>query len=158
MPRPWRETATRPILHISTADDKTLQELITPEQIALGGGDDYLLQINSFFAKRGLRAYIRPLGEPNRCLNPWTAVDCDGNLSTFSPELLGLEHKGATIDDFRDPYGVSGSFQDQFLIHLREHQPCVNCGHPVRKLRAAGRGTYVCEKCQPRPRSRRRLR
>jgi hypothetical protein len=74
----WRETAVRPILHISTADDQTLAELITPEQIALGYGDDYLLQLNDFFAKRGLPAYIRPLGEPNRCLNPWTAVDCAG--------------------------------------------------------------------------------
>jgi hypothetical protein len=75
----WRETATRPILHISTADDQTLTELITPEQIALGAGDDYLLQINDFFAKRGLPAYIRPLGEPNRCLNAWSAVNCDGS-------------------------------------------------------------------------------
>ncbi len=74
----WRETATRPILHISTADDQTLTEMITPEQIALGGGDNYLLQLNDFFATRGLPAYIRPLGEPNRCLNPWTAVTCDG--------------------------------------------------------------------------------
>ena len=32
----WRETGTRPILHISTADDQTLAEIITPEQIALG--------------------------------------------------------------------------------------------------------------------------
>ena len=74
----WRETQTRPILHISTADDQTLAELITPAQIALGGGDDYLLQLNDFFAKRGLPAYIRPLGEPNRCLNAWSAVNCDG--------------------------------------------------------------------------------
>jgi hypothetical protein len=74
----WRETGTRPILHISTADDQTLSELITPEQIALGYGDDYLLQLNDFFAKRGLLAYIRPLGEPNRCLNVWSAVNCDG--------------------------------------------------------------------------------
>jgi hypothetical protein len=74
----WRETATRPVLHISTADDQTLQELITPEQIALGYGDDYLLQLNDFFAKRGLPAYIRPLGEPNRCLNVWSAFECDG--------------------------------------------------------------------------------
>ncbi|HEU5142723.1 MAG TPA: hypothetical protein VFU04_06145 [Solirubrobacterales bacterium] len=74
----WRETATRPILHISTIDDQTLAELITPQQIALGGGDDYLLQLNDFFAKRGLPAYIRPLGEPNRCLNAWSAVTCDG--------------------------------------------------------------------------------
>src|SRR5215213_5749195 len=75
----WRETATRPILHISTADDQTLSELITPEQIALGGGDDYLLQLNAFFASHGLPAYIRPLGEPNRCLNAWSAVECDGS-------------------------------------------------------------------------------
>ena len=75
----WRETETRPILHISTADDQTLREIITPEQIALGAGDDYLLQLNDFFAKRGLPAYIRPLGEPNRCLNVWSAVNCDGS-------------------------------------------------------------------------------
>lgn len=75
----WRETATRPILAISTADDQTLAELITPQQIALGAGDDYLLQLNDFFAKKGLPAYIRPLGEPNRCLNVWSAVYCDGN-------------------------------------------------------------------------------
>ncbi len=75
----WRETGTRPILAISTADDQTLAELITPQQIALGGGDDYLLQLNDFFAKHGLPAYIRPLGEPNRCLNLWSAVNCDGS-------------------------------------------------------------------------------
>lgn len=74
----WQETAVRPVLHISTADDQTLAELITPAQIALGYGDDYLLQLNDFFAKRGLRAYLRPLGEPNRCLNAWSAVFCDG--------------------------------------------------------------------------------
>ena len=75
----WRETETRPILAISAADDQTLKEIITPEQIAEGAGDDYLLQLNDFFAKRGLPAYIRPLGEPNRCLNVWTAVDCEGH-------------------------------------------------------------------------------
>ena len=75
----WRETGTRPILAISTADDQSLAEIITPEQIALGGGDDYLLQLNDFFAKKGLPAYIRPLGEPNRCLNVWSSVNCDGS-------------------------------------------------------------------------------
>jgi formamidopyrimidine-DNA glycosylase len=64
----------------------------------------------------------------------------------------GIAAKGASIDDFRDPYGVQGSFQDQFLVHLREDEPCPRCGKPVRKLRAAGRGTYVCERCQPKPR------
>jgi formamidopyrimidine-DNA glycosylase len=66
----------------------------------------------------------------------------------------GIDAKGATIDDFRDPDGVSGSFQDRFLVHLREGEECPRCGRTVRKLRAAGRGTYVCERCQPRPRVR----
>ena len=69
--------------------------------------------------------------------------------------MLGHESKSATIDDVRYPYGVSGTFQDKMLVHTREGEPCPNCGTPVKKLRAAGRGTYVCERCQPRPRVRR---
>jgi hypothetical protein len=78
----WRETQTRPIVAISTQNAQTLEELITPEQIALGAGDNYLLQLNSFFATHDLPAYIRPLGEPNRCLNAWAGVECDGTLKS----------------------------------------------------------------------------
>ncbi len=60
----------------------------------------------------------------------------------------GIDAKGATIDDFRDAYGVQGSFQDQFLVHRREHLPCPACGEPVVKTRVAGRGTYYCPNCQ----------
>jgi formamidopyrimidine-DNA glycosylase len=67
----------------------------------------------------------------------------------------GIDARGASIDDFRHPDGARGTFQDRFLIHLREGEPCVRCGRTVKKMRAAGRGTYVCERCQPRPRARR---
>jgi formamidopyrimidine-DNA glycosylase len=67
----------------------------------------------------------------------------------------GIDAGGSTIDDFRHPDGVSGSFQNEFLIHLREGEPCVNCGRRVRKMVVGGRGTYVCEHCQPRPRRKR---
>ncbi len=76
--RRWQNAEVRPMLHMSTADDETRAELITPAQIAAGLGDAYLLEINRFFTETGLRAYIRPLGEPNRCLNPYSAVDCSG--------------------------------------------------------------------------------
>ena len=66
----------------------------------------------------------------------------------------GIEAQGATIDDFRHVDGARGSFQDRFLVHLREGQPCVRCATPIRKLVVGGRGTYVCERCQPRPRRR----
>jgi formamidopyrimidine-DNA glycosylase len=63
----------------------------------------------------------------------------------------GIDARGATIDDFRNADGASGSFQDRLLVHRREGEPCPRCGTPIRKLRAAGRGTYVCERCQRRP-------
>ena len=69
----------------------------------------------------------------------------------------GLGAGGATIDDFRHPDGVKGAFQNEFLVHSREGQPCTVCGTPVRKFVAAGRGTYACESCQTRPRGVRRL-
>jgi formamidopyrimidine-DNA glycosylase len=70
--------------------------------------------------------------------------------------LAGIEAKGATIDDFRNVDGARGSFQDRFLVHRREGEPCPRCGTTIRKLWVGGRGTYVCERCQPRPRPRRR--
>ena len=67
----------------------------------------------------------------------------------------GLAAGGATIDDFRHVDGVRGAFQNEFLVHLRRGEPCPRCATPVVKFVAAGRGTYACESCQPRPRLRR---
>ncbi len=69
--------------------------------------------------------------------------------------VAGIDARGASIDDYRDPDGVKGSFQDRFLVHRREGLPCPVCGRPIRKMVVGGRGTYVCERCQPRPRLRR---
>jgi formamidopyrimidine-DNA glycosylase len=65
----------------------------------------------------------------------------------------GIDARGASIDDFRHIDGFRGSFQDEFLVHHRAGEPCVRCGREVKKLVVAGRGTYVCERCQPRPRA-----
>jgi formamidopyrimidine-DNA glycosylase len=70
----------------------------------------------------------------------------------------GIEARGATIDDFRHVDGVWGSFQDRFQVHRREGEQCGRCGTTIVKMVAAGRGTYVCESCQSRPRARRKAR
>jgi formamidopyrimidine-DNA glycosylase len=64
----------------------------------------------------------------------------------------GIDSRGASIDDYRQPDGAEGMFQTKFEVHLREGQPCIRCGTPIKKMRSAGRGTYVCETCQPKPR------
>ena len=72
--------------------------------------------------------------------------------STIAALQAGIDARGATIDDFRHVDGVRGSFQDQFLVHRREGEPCGQCGATIVKMTVAGRGTYVCETCQVRPR------
>jgi formamidopyrimidine-DNA glycosylase len=94
-------------------------------------------------------ARIHPLRQAGTLTRPqWQA------LAEAIEEVLraGIDAKGASIDDFRHIDGARGSFQDRFQIHLRAGQPCVRCGRPVRKIVVGGRGTYVCEHCQPRPR------
>ena len=106
--------------------------------------------VGNIYADEALfRAGVHPLRPANRLSRKQVAAIRDGVIASLE---AGLEAKGASIDDFRHPDGVQGSFQDRFLIHLREGEPCLVCERPVRKLRAAGRGTYVCERCQPRPR------
>jgi formamidopyrimidine-DNA glycosylase len=69
--------------------------------------------------------------------------------SVIAALSAGIDARGASIDDFRHVDGVRGSFQDQFLVHLREGEPCGQCGAPIVKMVVGGRGTYVCESCQP---------
>jgi formamidopyrimidine-DNA glycosylase len=64
----------------------------------------------------------------------------------------GIEARGATIDDFRHVDGVWGSFQDRFEVHRREGEQCARCRTTIVKIVVVGRGTYVCETCQPPPR------
>ena len=106
--------------------------------------------VGNIYADEALfRAGVHPLRPANRLTRRQVAALREGVLASLEE---GLAAKGASIDDFRRPDGVEGTFQERFLIHLREGEPCLVCERPVRKLRAAGRGTYVCERCQPRPR------
>jgi formamidopyrimidine-DNA glycosylase len=74
--------------------------------------------------------------------------------SVIAALQAGIAARGATIDDFRHVDGVHGSFQNQFQVHRREGLPCPECGREIVKMVVAGRGTYVCETCQPPPRQR----
>jgi formamidopyrimidine-DNA glycosylase len=107
--------------------------------------------VGNIYADEALfRARIHPLRPAHTLTRAQCAALRDAVVASLE---AGIAAKGATIDDFRDPYGVSGTFQDQFLVHRREGEPCPACGNAVRKLRAAGRGTYVCERCQAKPRA-----
>ena len=112
--------------------------------------------VGNIYADEALfRARVHPLRESRRLTRAQCAALRDAVIVSLE---AGIAAEGASIDDFRHPDGVQGTFQDRFLVHRREGEPCPVCGRPVRKLRAAGRGTYVCEGCQPRPAARVRRR
>jgi hypothetical protein len=75
----WKKIRVTPYLHISTADDETRKELISPWGISQGRGDRYLLELNQQLGDYGLPAVVRPLGEPNRVWNPYCAFRPDGS-------------------------------------------------------------------------------
>jgi hypothetical protein len=75
----WEIARARPMIHITTADPQTGGEILTLAQIANGAGDSFLIRLNVLFAEKQMRAYVRPLGEPNRCLNVYAALECAGH-------------------------------------------------------------------------------
>jgi formamidopyrimidine-DNA glycosylase len=108
--------------------------------------------VGNIYADEALfRARIHPRRPAGRLSREQYALLRDAVVESLN---AGIDARGASIDDFRHVDGVRGSFQDRFLVHLREGEPCVRCGATVVKMVVAGRGTYVCESCQPRPRQR----
>ncbi len=110
--------------------------------------------IGNIYADEALfRAYVHPLRAAGRLRRAQYALLRDAVREALQ---AGIDAKGASIDDFRHVDGVRGAFQNEFLVHRREGEPCVRCGTTIVKLVVGGRGTYVCEHCQPRPRVKRR--
>ena len=108
--------------------------------------------VGNIYADEALyRARIHPLRPAGALTRAQLAALREGIEAALAD---GIAAKGATIDDFRHVDGAYGSFQDRFLVHLRAGEPCGRCGTTIRKLVVGGRGTYVCERCQPRPRRR----
>jgi formamidopyrimidine-DNA glycosylase len=109
--------------------------------------------VGNIYADEALfRAQVHPLRPAGRLTPAQYERLRDGVIEALS---AGIDARGASIDDFRHVDGVRGSFQDRFLVHLREGEPCGRCGASIVKMVVAGRGSYVCERCQPRPRLRR---
>jgi hypothetical protein len=74
----WQGYDVRGVLSISTADGFGLPGKITPQQIALGDGDDYLLTLNRELAKTPAVTYVRPLAEMNNGNNAYSATTAYG--------------------------------------------------------------------------------
>ena len=110
--------------------------------------------VGNIYADEALfRARVHPLRPARQLTRAQVAALRDGVVAALEE---GLAAKGASIDDFRHPDGVQGTLPGPLP------DPPAR-GRAVPGLRPSGaqaasprgRGTYVCERCQPRPRPRR---
>ena len=140
---PFDERFTASYLRSHTRHRRTPIKAVLLDQRVIAG-------VGNIYADEALfRAGIHP-SRPARLLS---AAECDRlRVGVLEALEAGIDARGASIDAFRDVEGVRGSFQDRFLVHRRAGEPCPRCGGTIVKRVVAGRGTYVCEHCQPRPR------
>jgi len=63
---------------------------------------------------------------------------------------LGIKYGGSSAADekYVDIFGLSGKYQEHFLVYERKGQGCPRCGAQIEKIRLGGRGTYYCQICQ----------
>lgn len=74
-------------------------------------------------------------------------------LRTLYTELrrilrLSIEKGGSTDRNYVNHEGKRGSYLSFAQVFRRQGQPCPRCGTIIIKIRAAGRGTHICPRCQ----------
>lgn len=56
---------------------------------------------------------------------------------------------GTTIRSYVNSQGDMGMFQQELFVYGQEEKDCKNCGEAITKMKLSGRGTHICESCQP---------
>lgn len=61
-----------------------------------------------------------------------------------------IKHGGSTLNDeqFVDPDGRPGGYQQFHQVYNREGLPCLRCRTPISRVTVRQRSTFFCEKCQ----------
>ncbi len=76
----WTDTRTRGMLSLSTSPCYGCKEVISPQSIAKGKGDGYILSLAKALTARSKPTYIRLLPEMNGFWNPYSAYHGGGEL------------------------------------------------------------------------------
>ena len=116
--------------------------------------------IGNIYADEALwRARLHPLSPAGSMKLEHAGRLVDGIVGALQ---AGLDHGGASIDDYLDARGEPGSMQEEFLVHTREGEPCLRPPDEHRpspppvilRIVVTGRSTYFCPNCQERLRRR----
>ncbi len=102
--------------------------------------------IGNIYADESLaRANVRP----RRRAASLTRVDLERLYRSMQQVLKeAIAAGGSSVSDYVDSNGDRGFFQFQHRVYGREHEPCLVCKTPIKRVVIAGRSSHYCPKCQ----------
>jgi formamidopyrimidine-DNA glycosylase len=103
---------------------------------------------NIYVDESCFRAGVHP-GRDCESLTPAEVKRLHGAIREVIAE--GIAHRGTTFRDYLDGDGRVGEYQERLAVYGRAKQPCQKCGSIITRSVVAGRGTFVCPKCQGQP-------
>ncbi len=117
---------------------KPIKSLLLDQTVVCGLGNIYVDEVL-------YRARLHPVTSSSEL----TDKDIE-NVVKYTQEVLAraIELGGTTIRTFSSSHGVSGTFQNELLVHQRKGEHCFECQTPIEKIKVGGRGTYFCPTCQ----------
>lgn len=59
-----------------------------------------------------------------------------------------ISHGGSTINDYLQPDGQLGGYQDWHRVYGRTAEPCPRCKRPISRVVLGGRSSHFCSSCQ----------
>lgn len=91
------------------------------------------------------RAKVRPTRRANKVTRKEAAELC---IAAGDVMKESIKVGGTTFQHFKDTGGKNGNFTDYLKVFGQQGKSCPRCGGIIKKIRAAGRGTHYCPKCQ----------
>lgn len=125
--------------NLQNSDKKTTKETIVDQKVIAGVGNIYADEA-LFVAK------INPFRSPKSLTKDEIKCLLDSMKQVLNE---GIEHRGTTIDSYRDLLGNPGTHQNYLRVYGKTGKPCPNCSKSIEYTEINGRRTHFCPYCQP---------
>jgi formamidopyrimidine-DNA glycosylase len=124
-----------------------LRSRSTPLKVVLTD-QDIIAGIGNIYADESLFAAALRYDRPAESLSTIEIRRLHRSISEILSEAI--KYGGTTLDDeqFVNPDGKPGTYQQYLQVYNREGQPCYQCRLPIQRVVLRGRSTFFCEKCQ----------
>jgi formamidopyrimidine-DNA glycosylase len=125
--------------NVRQSERKTIKETILDQKVIAGVGNIYADEA-LFLA--GISPFRTPVSLSTEELS---------KLLEAVKQVLreGIEHRGTTIDSYRDLDGNPGTHQNFLRIYGKGGKPCQNCSTAIILTELGGRRTHYCPIDQP---------